>query len=319
MVRTVRVLTIMLAILGGAASAAMANSMNFYPGESIGTRSVGSIRFENGLGAGVRCSLSLSGSMTSGLLATTEGTTYGTISRAEATSCSGGTVRPLIEARSPWSLTYKAILGTWPNPTGLELYLSSVRLLIEEPFVGSCLYEARLGWLVVLERFATLEFLLKEMRFDEANETLSLVSGACFGRGSVLGTSVFSPEQIVELEALVRPGLLRLNPNPIVIPKEEGGNPNWRTRVVTVTNAARAGSENVTIPTNAASFPVGAGFEVPSTTCNNVTLTAGEANSCTVTVRYIGGEGVVEISTMSMAWRPVQALQIVSPISASTH
>jgi hypothetical protein len=57
----------------------------------------------------------------------------------------------------------------------------------------------------------------------------------------VLGTSAFSPEQIVELEALVRPGLLRLNPNPIGMPKEERGNSNWRIQAVTVTNAAKLG------------------------------------------------------------------------------
>jgi hypothetical protein len=267
--------------------------------------------------------LTLSGSLTSGLLAATEGTRYGTLTRAEASGCSGGRVTALIEARAPWSLTYKSILGTLPNPTGLKLYINSANLLAEISGVASCLYEARLAWLIPLESFGSLRFSLRAGRFDEADQTFRLIttlSGICPTRPSIRGSLAFSPEQIVQFESLVQPGVLRLDPNPILIPKREGGNVNWRRRTVRVTNSAVEGSEDLIVVANSISFPIGDEFQVTATTCGGATLRARDMNECTITVEYLGLEDVTRLGTLTVGWIPVANTRINSShINAATN
>lgn len=135
-----------LVALGLSSAVACAETLTISPARELRLVSLGAIRFEAGLGVHVDCNMTLSGSFTTSSFASTRGTSIGSVERSTVSGCTGGTVTPLVEARTPWRVVYEEVDGRFPQEvTGYQLKLEGVRLLGEISAFASCLYTSNLG------------------------------------------------------------------------------------------------------------------------------------------------------------------------------
>ncbi len=141
-----------VALLAGAVCACAAGSaiaddtrpITIRSGGNITARSLGAITFDSGLGVRVTCTLELTGTLVGGTIDAALAVQLGSVTRATASGCSGGSVTLLAEASNPWGLYVHDVVGTHPEAiTGLSVWLT-VRALASAAFT-SCLYDGKIG------------------------------------------------------------------------------------------------------------------------------------------------------------------------------
>jgi hypothetical protein len=134
------------------------------------------------------------------------GAAVGTITRGETTGCRAfglfaATVTVEAEARSPWRVTYNAILGTLPVITGMQMLTEGVRFTIVAAG-RTCRYEGRTASLTPVAREARGELTYVE-KSALAEPKIGLIEAGstreCPREGSPSGTMRFERTRTVKL------------------------------------------------------------------------------------------------------------------------
>jgi hypothetical protein len=141
-----------LVALAGLTSSASAVRLQTRNGGAITSVSLGRLTFE-GSGLNVRCNVTLRGSLRTEAIEAVRGTSFGSITAGEVTSCEGGSAEISGET-FPWSITY----NTHSVAGGLEFTINGATFLIEA-FGSGCQYRgsptATLAWTRTAERTFT--------------------------------------------------------------------------------------------------------------------------------------------------------------------
>lgn len=185
-------LALVLAV--GAAGAAEAT---IAPAGSIESSSNGQVTFGDGIMA-FDCNLTLNGSLASGPVALTRGTTLGAITEVRLGVCDAGDVDGILSL--PWDIELTALLGTAPNElTGFSVTVSPLSLLLSGLFGLSCLWSGEGAMLQALTRTRRSGLYTTGVQFMLAEVTIPRRSGTsnCPSSISFRGTLDIEPRQSI--------------------------------------------------------------------------------------------------------------------------
>jgi hypothetical protein len=279
---------IVVCALASAAAADSTAPVVIRPGGNI--TSNGSVTFESEIGVRIVCNVSLSGTFASGTIEATLPEPIGSVSRASATGCSGGTVTPLAEARAPWGIYVNQALGTLPEAvTGMSVRLSPVLLLGSLEGFVACLFTSTLGGLLELRlvertrstyRTGSIRLLTEEQQTVQSSIVrLSGIFG-CPTRPTAAGSLSLTAQEFTAQP----PAVLPLTAENTGIQFTGAASHTYYFRNTSGANVGPMGAATLTLPLNQ-------GFSIPAENdrCRGITLTtSGATQRCEVIVVYNG-------------------------------